>query len=70
MRALIVSMLLISSLAQARGRGGIVHVRPAVTRTGVVRQPHLRTAPDRTRTNNWSTKGNVNPYTGKKGSHK
>ena len=27
-------------------------------------QGHFRTAPDHTRLNNWSTKGNVNPMTG------
>jgi len=29
--------------------------------------PHYKTSPDRTRINNYSTKGNYNPYTGKKG---
>ena len=29
--------------------------------------PHYRTSPDATKNNNWSTKGNINPYTGKKG---
>ena len=29
--------------------------------------PHYRTSPNRTRFDNWSTKGNFNPYTGKKG---
>ena len=29
--------------------------------------PHYRTTPDRSRINNWSTRGNVNPYTGKPG---
>jgi hypothetical protein len=31
---------------------------------GKVVQGHFRTAPDHTRLNNWSTKGNVNPMTG------
>lgn len=29
--------------------------------------PHMRSAPDGNKRNNWSTKGNVNPYTGKAG---
>jgi TPR repeat protein len=29
--------------------------------------PHYRSAPDHNPYNNWSTKGNVNPYTGKAG---
>lgn len=54
--------------ACASGSGsGSVHVRGSVTRRGVYRQPHHRTAPDRTQHNNWSTKGNRNPYTGKAG---
>ena len=34
---------------------------------GTYVQGHYRTAPDATITNNWSTVGNVNPYTGKAG---
>jgi hypothetical protein len=30
--------------------------------------PHERSTKDQTKTNNWSTKGNVNPATGKAGS--
>jgi hypothetical protein len=44
-----------------------VRVRPSVTKRGVYRQPHVRTSPDHTQRNNYSTKGNVNPYTGKAG---
>ncbi|OPH61907.1 hypothetical protein BC351_01305 [Paenibacillus ferrarius] len=32
--------------------------------------PHNRTDKDSTKKNNWSTKGNVNPETGKKGTKK
>ncbi len=35
--------------------------------SGTYVQPHYRTSPDHSRFNNWSTKGNPNPYTGKKG---
>ena len=34
---------------------------------GTYVQQHRRTVPDYTRNNNWSTQGNINPYTGKKG---
>jgi hypothetical protein len=38
------------------------------TRTnGTYVEPHYRTTEDDTRSNNYSTKGNVNPYTGKPG---
>jgi hypothetical protein len=43
-------------------------VRGTVTRNGTYRESHVRTHPDQTRMNNWSTKGNATPYTGKKGS--
>lgn len=35
--------------------------------SGTAVQGHYRTAPDNTIINNWSTVGNVNPYTGKAG---
>lgn len=34
---------------------------------GTYVQKHYRTDKDHTKSNNWSTKGNINPYTGKKG---
>lgn len=35
--------------------------------SGTYVQPHYRTSPNSSRFDNWSTKGNYNPYTGKKG---
>ena len=43
------------------------HVRGHVTKKGTYVAPHRRTTADKTKTNNYSTKGNVNSYTGKKG---
>jgi hypothetical protein len=43
------------------------HVRSYVTKRGAYVAPHRQTNPDHSKLNNWSTKGNVNPYTGKKG---
>ena len=34
---------------------------------GIYVQPHYRSNPNSTTLDNWSTKGNTNPYTGKKG---
>ena len=34
---------------------------------GTYVQPHKRTAPNSRKSDNWSTKGNTNPYTGKDG---
>lgn len=42
-------------------------VRGHVTKKGSYAQPHQRTNPDRSRANNYSSKPNVNPYTGKAG---
>lgn len=40
------------------------------TKRGTYVAPHYRSSPDRTKYNNYSSKGNYNPYTGKKGSVK
>jgi hypothetical protein len=32
-------------------------------------QPHMRSAPDSSYNNNWSTYPNINPYTGQQGTH-
>ena len=34
---------------------------------GTYVQPHYRSDPNSTRLDNWSTRGNINPYTGKRG---
>ena len=34
---------------------------------GTYVKPHWRSSPDSYKNNNWSTSGNTNPYTGKKG---
>jgi len=50
--------------------GGVVRVRPHVTKKGAYVKPHARTVPNKTKADNWGTKGNVNPMTGKKGSRR
>ena len=47
--------------------GGSHSVRGHVTKKGTYVPPHHATNRDSTRKNNWSHKGNVNPYTGKEG---
>lgn len=47
-----------------------VRVRGGMTKNGHYRQSHYRTSPDHSKFNNWSTKGNVNPHTGKRGTKK
>lgn len=46
---------------------GDVYVDGHYRRDGTYVQPHYRTAPNRTRNDNYSTRGNVNPYTGERG---
>lgn len=44
-----------------------VYVAPHVDRNGNYHQDHYRSAPDGNQYNNYSTRGNVNPYTGQPG---
>jgi hypothetical protein len=43
------------------------HVRGYTRSNGTYVAPHYQTNADSSRTNNWSSRGNVNPYTGKVG---
>jgi len=66
---------LIAGIALVLGLVGFVGSAEAATRvrsyykpsTGRYIMPHYRTSPNSTRWDNYSTKGNYNPYTGKKG---
>lgn len=44
-----------------------VAVQGYMRKDGTYVQPSHRTAPDQDQTNNYSTQGNVNPYTGQQG---
>jgi hypothetical protein len=46
-----------------------VHVRGHYRRDGTYVQPHMRSTPDSSYNNNWSTYPNTNPYTGQQGTH-
>ena len=73
----IITASILSSTAFARGHRvshasrattyGITHVHAYTKKNGTHVAGYDRTTPDHTRLNNWSTKGNVNPETGKKG---
>lgn len=57
-----------AGVAEAKGgAGGTVSVRGYTKSNGTYVAPHVRTVPDSTPNNNWTTKPNVNPYTGKEG---
>lgn len=55
--------LLFVSVAEARG----VRVRGYTRKDGTYVAPHYRSAPNSSRSDNYSTRGNYNPYTGKPG---
>jgi hypothetical protein len=63
----IVAAGLILLLAATQSSASSHHVRGHISRKGNYVAPHHQTNPDHSKLNNWSTKGNVNPYTGKKG---
>ncbi len=44
-----------------------VSVKGYYRSNGTYVQPHMRSAPNNTTADNWSTIGNINPYTGEKG---
>lgn len=46
------------------------HVSGYTRKDGTYVQPHTRSAPDRTVTDNYSYKGNANPYTGDTGTNR
>lgn len=56
-----VAVTLIAGPALAQGTHS---VRGYVRRDGTYVAPHVQTNPNNTRLDNWSTRGNVNPYTG------
>lgn len=60
--AAILAVACVTNLASAQ-----VSVRGHYRTDGTYVRPHHRSNPDGNFSNNWSTKGNVNPYTGKEG---
>ena len=70
----VLSVLLIGSLTlfvnpsfAQRKSSSDVYVKSYVKSNGTVVEGHMRSAPDKSAGNNFSTKGNVNPYTGEAG---
>jgi hypothetical protein len=61
---LVAVMLATAASTNAQQR---THVDGYTRSNGTYVQPHDRTAPDRTRNDNWSTRGNTNPDTGVRG---
>lgn len=62
---LVVLFAVLAPAISAEARG--VRVRGYVRASGSLVLPHARTAPDGRFMNNWTTRGNTNPYTGRAG---
>lgn len=56
-----------SSHSPGRVKGSGVKVKGYTKKSGAYVAPHRKTAPNKTQRDNYGTKGNVNPYTGKTG---
>lgn len=63
----LVSLALLLAPAVSFAWGNDVRVNGYTRKDGTYVQPHMRTAPDNTTNNNYSTHGNTNPYTGRQG---
>jgi hypothetical protein len=59
-----VAAMFIASIATAQSSH---YVNGYVKSDGTYVAPHYQTNPNQTRNDNWSTRGNVNPYTGEAG---
>lgn len=66
-RLLVLASLSLLLLPAALAKGGSTYVKGYFRKNGTYVSPHYRSAPDGNAFNNWSTIGNVNPYTGKEG---
>lgn len=66
MRFVMLAGLAIAMVSTAANAGSNT-VRGYVKRDGTYVMPHARTNPNATTHDNWSTRPNVNPYTGKIG---
>lgn len=58
------ALAMVASAACAQGTN---HVRGYIKRDGTYVAPHVRTNPNNTRLDNYSTAPNYNPYTGQQG---
>jgi hypothetical protein len=64
-KSLTILALLALSLGTAQGK--TTFTRGYIKKNGTYVAPAAKTSPNRTKLDNWSTKGNSNPFTGKKG---
>jgi hypothetical protein len=65
--ALVMEALTTALATGATGNSNYHSVRGHTTKNGTYVAPHYQTNPNDTKSDNWSTKGNVNPITGQPG---
>jgi len=63
MKTILIIIMLTPFVAEARSKS----VRGYIRNDGTYVQPHIRSAPNNNSFDNYSTKGNTNPYTGSSG---
>lgn len=66
MKKLLFALLILAITAPAFAK--TTRVKGYFKKNGAYVKPHLKTTPDGSKMNNFSAKGNTNPYTGEKGS--
>lgn len=64
---LIAVLCFLTNGVMAAKNGGSHYVSGYTTKSGNYVPPHHATNPNNTKNDNWSTRGNVNPHTGKPG---
>ena len=66
----ILAIFLMATIPSASQAARTHSVEPHYTRSGKFVPGHMQTNPDHTKIDNWSTSGNVNPFTGRRGHKK
>lgn len=67
MKSLKFFLFLVASFAVSLAAWADVSVKGYTRKDGTYVAPHYRSSPNGTKNDNWSTRGNVNPYTGEAG---
>jgi hypothetical protein len=66
---ILILFLIVTSVTYAQSKK-TVYVKSYTKKNGTHVTAHKRSSPNKTKSDNWSSKGNTNPYTGKRGTKK
>lgn len=66
--ASLAALIMIGTLSPVSGEARDAQVKGYIRNDGTYVQPHVRTSPNSSSFDNYSTQGNSNPYTGQRGS--